>query len=254
MIRKTAIIIGASSDIGIATAKKFAKKGYNLALTYNSHNVNFEKELDLDKDIQIKTYKLNLLEDHPVESFFDAVKQDFQYFDTLVYCSGVAQKRKLIFDVSDEEIDTLFEVNLKSAIKAIREFTKLTINKNPSNVVLVGSFVEKNGCSCESVYTSTKSGLTGLCKSLATELGSLDIRCNVVAPGFIDTKMNNNLNQEEKQEVAEMTPLKRLGTVEDIASAIYFFSSEDASFITGQTLYVDGGLILDWLHITQYLV
>ncbi len=254
MIRKTAIIIGASSDIGIATAKKFAKKGYNLALTYNSHNVNFEKELDLDKDIQIKTYKLNLLEDHQVESFFDAVKLDFQYFDTLVYCSGVAQKRKLIFDVSNEEIDTLFEVNLKSAIKAIREFTKLTINKNPSNVVLVGSFVEKNGCSCESVYTSTKSGLTGLCKSLATELGSLDIRCNVVAPGFIDTKMNNNLNQEEKQEVAEMTPLKRLGTVEDIASAIYFFSSEDASFITGQTLYVDGGLILDWLHITQYLV
>lgn len=245
MIRKTAIIIGASSDIGLATAKKFAKKGYNLALTYNTHYIDFGKELNVDSDIEIKAYKLNLLENHQVEDFFEAVKNDFQYFESLVYCSGVAQKRKIIFDITNDEIDTLFEVNLKSAIKAIRAFTKLTIGKNPSNIVLVGSFVDKNGCSCESVYTSTKSGMSGLCKSLSTELGSLDIRCNVVAPGFIDTKMNNNLSEEEKQEVADMTPLKRLGTVDDVANAIYFFCSEEASFITGQTLYVDGGLILD---------
>ena len=111
--------------------------------------------------------------------------------------------------------------------------------------MLVGSFVEKTGCSCESIYTSTKSGLSGLCKSLSSELGSMQVRINVVAPGFINTKMNNNITQEEKEAFAEITPLGRLGSPEDIANAVCFLSSDKASFITGQTLYVDGGLVLE---------
>lgn len=156
----------------------------------------------------------------------------------------MAQKRNLILDVKDEEIDNLFEVNIKSAIRCVRHFAQLTANKH-SNIVLLGSFVDKNGCSCESVYTATKDAMNGLCRSLATELGNLDIRINVVAPGFIDTKMNNNLTKAEKDDIADMTPLLRLGTTEDVANAVYFLSSEQASFITGQTLYVDGGLVLE---------
>lgn len=242
MIRKTAIIIGASSDIGLATAKKFAKQGYNLALTYNSNKVNFDEEIT--EDVETKSYCLNLLEKDGVEKFFNQVEKDFKCFDTLVFCSGLAQKRQLIFDVTNAELDELFEVNIKSAIKCVREFGKLTV-KNGSNIVLIGSFVEKTGCACESVYTATKSAMTGLCKSLSSELGNMNIRINVVAPGFVDTKMNNNLGKEEKDEFAYMTPLQRLGQVEDIANTIFFLSSEDASFITGQTLYVDGGLILE---------
>jgi len=241
MIRKTAIIIGASSEIGLETAKMFAKNGFNLALTYNSNKIDLSDFADVD----IKTYKLNLNIEGEVENFFSIVQDDFKTFDTLVYCAGVAQKRELIFDVTNEEIDKLFEINIKSAIKCIREFAKLTANQNPASIVLVGSFVEKNGCSCESIYTSTKSALSGLCKSLASELGNLDIRINVVAPGFIDTKMNNNLDDEDKNEIAMMTPLKRLGQKSDVASAICFLASENASFITGQTLYVDGGLVLE---------
>ena len=245
MIKKTAIIIGASSDIGLETAKKMAKEGYSLALTYNTNKVDFEKEIEDKKSADIKAYHLDLTNKEEIKNVFDKISSDFKYLDTLVFCSGVAQKRALIFDVVDEEIDNLFEVNIKSAIRCIREFTKCTVNKNPANIVLIGSFVEKNGCSCESVYTATKSGLSGLCKSLATEIGNLDMRINVVAPGFIDTKMNNNLAQDEKDEFCEITPLKRLGKTEDVANAVVFLASDKASFITGQTLYVDGGLVLE---------
>lgn len=243
MIRKTAIIIGGSSDIGLVIAQQMARDGYNLALTYNTHKI--DEEIFKNDRVDVKTYKLDLTDSDKIKDFFVKVQKDFKYFDTLVFCAGVAQKRAIVFDVKDEEIDNIFEVNIKSAIKCVREFTKITVNKNPSNIVLVGSFVEKTGCSCESIYTATKSGLSGLCKSLSSELGSMQVRINVVAPGFINTKMNNNITQEEKDAFAEITPLGRLGSPEDIANAVCFLSSDKASFITGQTLYVDGGLVLE---------
>lgn len=241
MTKKTAIIIGGSSDIGTQVAKRMLQEGFNIALTYNSHKPNLEKQ----DNTEINEYKLDLTHKEDIKDFFEQVMSDFKYFDTLVFCAGVSQKRALIFDVSDDEIDNLFEVNIKSAIRCVREFVRLTVNKHPANIVLVGSFVEKNGCSCESVYTATKSAMTGLCKSLASELGNLDVRVNVVAPGFIDTKMNNNLSQDEKDEMADITPLKRLGTTQDVAEIICFLASEKSSFITGQTICVDGGLVLE---------
>ncbi|MBP3431708.1 MAG: SDR family oxidoreductase [Clostridia bacterium] len=242
-MKKTAIIIGASGEIGLETAKKMAKEGYYLALTYNKNKVDFKNEIDCD-NVEIKAYPLDLKSDDIAKTFMQ-IGSDFKYIDTLVFCSGIAQKRALIFDVSDEEIDNLFEVNIKSAIKCIKAFSKMTAGKHPANIVLVSSFVEKMGCSCESVYAATKSAMNGLCRSLASELGNLGIRINVVAPGFIDTKMNVNLTDEEKTEIADMTPLQTLGNVCDVANAIVFLSSEKASFITGQILYVDGGLILE---------
>lgn len=234
MIKKTAIIIGASAEIGQAIADEYAQMGYNLALTYNTNSIEREKS---------NSYQLDLLKENEIEKVFNQIKADCKDIDTLVYVSGIAQKRKLILDIENDEIDKLIDINTKGAIKCIREFAKIA--KNGGNIVLIGSFVEKNGCSCESVYTASKSALTGLCKSLASELGVLDIRINVVAPGFIDTKMNNNLSDEEKEEIANMTPAKRLGSPKDIAYLASFLSSEKASFITGQTIFVDGGLILD---------
>lgn len=242
MTRKNAIIIGGSSEIGLETAKKLAKAGYNLILTYNSTKIDTQK---LGKDASVKTYHLNLLENGGVESFFEQVSKEFDHLDVLIYVSGLAQKRALILDTQNAEIDNLFEVNIKGAIKCVREFSRLTVNHNSASIVLVGSFVEKFGCSCESAYTASKTALSGLARSLANELGNLDIRINVVAPGFIDTKMNNNLSQDEKDEIADMTPLKRMGTTEDVANAIEFLCGDKASFVTGQTLFVDGGLILE---------
>ena len=233
-MKKTAIIVGASADIGEAIVKEYSKNGYDLAITYNKNEINFENA---------KSYKLDVVQNNEIEAVFSNIKNDFKNIDTLVFVCGIAQKRKLILDVENEEIENLFNINTISAIKCIREFSKIA--KNGGNIVLIGSFAEKTGCSCESVYTASKSALTGLCKSLATELGNLKIRINVVAPGFIDTKMNNNLTDEEKQEIAEMTPIQRLGNCEDVANLCAFLSSDKASFITGQTIYVDGGLILN---------
>ena len=244
-MKKTAIVIGASSEIGLETAKQLSEQGYCLALTYNKNKIDFENQLHLKKDCSLNSYHLDLTDKESIKSFFNQVEKDFSYIDTLVFVSGIAQKRALIFDVANEEIDNLLDVNLKSVIICIKHFTKMLLNKNPANIVIVGSFVEKNGCSCESVYTATKSALSSLAKSLASELGNLGTRINVVAPGFINTKMNNNLTDEEKAEIASMTPLQRLGTTTDIANAITFLCSDKASFITGQTLFVDGGLVLE---------
>ena len=246
MVRKTAIIVGGSSEIGLAVAKKIFKSGKDLALTYNSNKKEIDNFMkDKKEGTKVEAYKLDLTQKDEIEKVFSQIEDEFPYIDTLIFCAGVAQKRALIMDTTNSEIDNLFDVNIKSSIKCVREFVKMTVNKHPANIVLVGSFVEKFGCSCESVYTATKSALTGLCKSLANELGNLDVRINVVAPGFIDTKMNNNLTTEEKDDIAEMTPLKRLGTAEDVANCVAFLSSDDASFVTGQTLFVDGGLILE---------
>lgn len=238
-ITKTAVIIGASSDIGFEITKTFAAKGYSLALTYNTNRRDFEKAIDAP----MKVYHLNLLTDDIIK-FFKQVEEDFKYIDTLIYCPAIAHK-SLILDITDSEIDDVYKVNLVSATKCIKHFAHYILDKHhPASILLLGSCVEKYGCSCESVYSSTKSGMDALAKSLATELGSFGIRINVLAPGFIDTKMNGNLNKKEKAEIIEMTALKRIGTSEDIAKAAYFLSSEDASYITGTTLYVDGGLIL----------
>ena len=243
MIRKTAIIIGASSDIGLSITKKFAAQGYNLALTYNTTKIDFGKELK-GLNTEIKTYHLDLLKAGSIQQFFKQIKKDFKSFDTMIFCAGQAQTRTLLIDLKDEEIDQLFQLNIISATKCVKEFVKLNTNKSPANIILLGSFVEKTGCACESVYTATKSAMSSLCKSVCGEIGAMNIRINVVAPGFVSTKMNNNLSEEDKIEIAENTPLKRLGKPEDIANACFFLGSDDASFITGQTLYIDGGLIL----------
>lgn len=245
MIRKTAIIIGASSDIGKETAKEMAKSGYNLALTYNSNDfdTDFLAESEL-KNIYVKTYKLDLKNGEEILNFFKKLPEDFKTFDSLIFCAGISQKRKIIFDVTDQEIDDLFDINIKSAIKCVREFVKIVIDKNEASIVLVGSFVEKNGCSCESVYASTKSAMSGLCRSLACELGNFGIRINVVAPGFIDTKMNNNLSTAEKEDISSMTPLQRLGTTKDVSKAISYLATDSSSYVTGQTICIDGGLVL----------
>ncbi len=246
MIKETCVIIGGSSEIGCELAKTYLKKGYNLALTYNSTEIG-EDVLNLatEKKAELKTYKLNLKNFSQIDEIYKKISEDFKCITTLVYVAGIAQKRALIFDSSDEEIVNLFDVNIKATIKCVKNFTKMVVNNNSASIVLIGSFNEKVGCSCESIYTATKSAMTGLCKSLASELGNLDIRINVVAPGFIDTKMNNNLTLEEKEEIAEMTPLKRLGTTKDVADLVEFLTSEKSSFITGQAIFVDGGLILE---------
>ena len=242
MIKKTVIITGASGDIGKAIAHKFAENNFNLALISNKNNVEYDDELKEKFDVEIKNYKFDVSDFAQVENVFNKIFSDFKSVDVLVSNAGISEKRKLIMDVLNAEIDEIVDVNLKGSIVCSREFVKHIMGK-PGKIVLMSSFVANYGCACESVYSASKSGLIGFAKSLANELGNFEITVNTVCPGFIDTKMNNNLSTAEKEDIESMTPLQRLGTVEDVANAVFFLASESGDFITGQSINVDGGYI-----------
>ena len=241
-MKKTVIITGASGDIGSAIAKKFASLGYNLALCSNKNNVEYDDELKEKYKVEIKNYKMDISDFKQVEDVFNKIFSDFDAVEVLVANAGISEKRKLIIDVTNEEIDDLINVNLKGSIVCSREFVKHVMNKS-GKIILIGSFVANYGCACESVYSASKAGLVGLCKSLANELGNFDITVNMVNPGFIDTKMNNNLTSAEKEDIESMTPLMRLGESDDVADAVAFLAEDSGNFITGQAINVDGGYI-----------
>ena len=240
-MKKTVIITGASGDIGKALAEKFAKLNYNLALCSNAHNVEYD-ELKEKFKIDIKNYKMDIADFQPGESVFSKIFADVDAVTALVANAGISEKRKLIIDVTNEEIDQLVDVNLKGSIVCAREFVKHN-RDNGGKIVFVGSFVANYGCACESVYSASKAGLVGYTKALANELGNFDFTVNIVNPGFIDTKMNNNLSTAEKEDIEDMTPLARLGEAEDVANAVAFLVEDSGNFITGQSINVDGGYI-----------
>lgn len=241
-MKKTVIITGASGDIGKAIAEKFALLGYNLALCSNLNNVEYDDDLKEKYKLEIKKYKMNISDYGQVREVFNKIFSDFDSVDVLVANAGISENRKLIIDVTDEEIDDLVDVNLKGSIACCREFVKHAMDRG-GKIVLIGSFVANYGCACESVYSASKAGLVGFCKALANELGNFNFNVNIVNPGFIDTKMNNNLSSAEKEDIEDMTPLMRLGQARDVAEAVAFLSEDSGNFITGQLLNVDGGYI-----------
>ena len=241
-MKKTVIITGASGDIGKAIAEKFALLGYNLALCSNLNNVEYDDDLKEKYKLEIKKYKMNISDYGQAREVFNKIFSDFDSVDVLVANAGISEKRKLIIDVTDEEIDDLVDVNLKGSIACCREFVKHAMDRG-GKIVLIGSFVANYGCACESVYSASKAGLVGFCKALANELGNFNFNVNIVNPGFIDTKMNNNLSSAEKEDIEDMTPLMRLGQAHDVAEAVAFLSEDSGNFITGQLLNVDGGYI-----------
>lgn len=241
-MKKTVIITGASGDIGKAIAEKFALLGYNLALCSNLNNVEYDDDLKEKYKLEIKKYKMNISDYGQVREVFNKIFSDFDSVDVLVANAGISEKRKLIIDVTDEEIDDLVDVNLKGSIACCREFVKHAMDRG-GKIVLIGSFVANYGCACESVYSASKAGIVGFCKALANELGNFNFNVNIVNPGFIDTKMNNNLSSAEKEDIEDMTPLMRLGQARDVAEAVAFLSEDSGNFITGQLLNVDGGYI-----------
>ena len=217
-MKKTVIITGASGDIGKAIAEKFALLGYNLALCSNLNNVEYDDDLKEKYKLEIKKYKMNISDYGQVREVFNKIFSDFDSVDVLVANAGISEKRKLIIDVTDEEIDDLVDVNLKGSIACCREFVKHAMDRG-GKIVLIGSFVANYGCACESVYSASKAGLVGFCKALANELGNFNFNVNIVNPGFIDTKMNNNLSSAEKEDIEDMTPLMRLGQARDLKIA-----------------------------------
>lgn len=244
MQNKTVIVTGASGGIGSAIAATFALNGYNVVINYNNNEtaaLSLSSVLG-EKGAAVRIFKADVSDSSQADSLVDFAKSEFGSVDILVNNAGIAQQ-KLFTDITDDDFDRMFNVNVKSVFNCCRAVLPEMIHNKHGRIVNISSMWGICGASCEVHYSASKAAVIGLTKALAKEVGPSGITVNCVAPGLIDTPMNGNLSEETIKELCEETPVSRIGTPQDVAKAVFFLSSEDSSFITGQVLGVDGGFI-----------
>ena len=241
---KVALITGGSRGIGKSIVEKFVSNGCNVAFTYNRSESDaklIESNLS-DKDLKIKGYKSNAAKYKEAEILANSVINEFGKIDILVNNAGIT-KDNLLMRMSEDDFNEVLSVNLNSVFnmtKAVqREFLK---NKNGS-IINISSVVGIKGNAGQSNYSASKAGIIGFTKSIALELGSRNIRSNVVAPGFIETELTKNLSDDTLKSWYGLIPLKRGGKPSDIGNVCVFLGSDMSSYITGQVLVVDGGML-----------
>ena len=243
-MNKTAIITGSSRGIGRATAKKLAGKGYNVCINCVERKDLAEELADelKNKGCNAIAFQADVSKREQVEAMTAETEKKLGPVTLLVNNAGVAGQA-LFQDITDELWDKYFSVNLNGARNTIQAVLPGMLDRKSGCIINVSSIWGLHGASCEVTYSCTKHALIGLTRSLAMELAPSNIRVNCVAPGVIDTDMVQVLGKDVLNELADQTPLSRLGTPEDIANAIAFLASDEASFITGQVLVSDGGFI-----------
>ena len=241
---KTSIITGASRGIGKGIALSFAQHGSNIAFTYNN-SVDAAKELEselIKLGVKAKGYKSNAADFDQAQELVNHILKDFETVDILVNNAGIT-KDNLLMRIVEEDFDKVIEVNLKSVFNMTKAIQRIFLKKRFGSLIHMSSVVGLKGNSGQSNYAASKAGIIGFSKSIALELGSRNIRSNVVAPGFIETEMTNLLAEDILKKWKEGIPLKRGGNVEDVANACLFLASDLSKYITGQVLQVDGGML-----------
>ena len=244
LIGKTAIITGASRGIGRGIAKIFVENGCAVAFTYNS---NKEAADDLvaelsSEEVKVKGYKSNAANYNEAQKLVKEVLVDFGSLDILVNNAGIT-KDNLLMRMSEEDFDQVIEINLKSIFNMTKAIQRTFLKQRHGSLIHMSSVVGVKGNAGQSNYAASKAGMIGFSKSVALELGSRNIRSNVIAPGFIETEMTDKLSEEVVQGWRDGIPLKRGGQPEDVANACVFLASDLSSYITGQVLHVDGGML-----------
>ena len=239
-----ALITGASGAIGGATALRLAADGYAVAACYHQDATGIEKlaaKLAAQNAV-FRCCRLDVTDAVSVNALFEEIETRFAPVEVLVNNAGVAQQA-LLQETTDAEYDRLTGVNLKGAFLCCRAAVPGMVRRKRGAIINVSSMWGRSGASCEAVYSAAKAGVIGLTQALARELAPSGVRVNCVAPGAIDSRMNDHLTAEEKSALAAEIPLGRFGTPEEVAAAIAFLASGDASYITAQTLGIDGGMI-----------
>ena len=240
---KTAIVTGAARGIGKAIALKLAKEGANIVLNYRSTSPE-----DVIKEIEslgVKVLSIQgdvSLEEDANKLIEEAVKT-FGSLDILVNNAGITRDG-LIMRMKSKDFDDVININLKGAFNTTRAISSIMMKQRKGVIINISSVVGVAGNAGQSNYAASKAGLIGLTKSVAKELGGRGIRCNAVAPGFIVTDMTNVLGDKVRESIINGVPLKKLGETDDIAAAVAFLASDDAQYITGQVLNVDGGMLM----------
>ena len=243
MIRKSVFITGVSGDIGFAIAKEFADNGYNIIATYNNNSCDKIAEYCTKKNIEIKTFKMNLENYQEIENCIKQAFSESDYLDCAVCNAGISKPEILLCNESKENIDKIIDINLKGTIYCNQILSKYFIKQKHGNIINISSIYGLYGGACESTYSAAKAGIIGLTKALALELAPLNIRVNAIAPGFIETNMTSCFDEKEKESIKEKTPLRRLGRPCDVANAALFLASDKAEFITGEVFDVSGGAL-----------
>lgn len=241
---KTAIITGASRGIGKGIAQVFAAHGANVAFTYSSSAESakiLEDELNT-LGIKAKGYQSNAADFNESQKLVDDVISDFGTIDVLVNNAGIT-KDNLLMRMTEEDFDKVIEVNLKSVFNMTKAVQRTMLKQRKGSIINMSSVVGVKGNAGQTNYAASKAGIIGFSKSVALELGSRNIRSNVVAPGFIETEMTAKLDENTIEGWRAAIPLKRGGTPEDIANTCVFLASDLSAYITGQTINVDGGML-----------
>ena len=241
---KTTLVTGATRGIGRGIALEFAKQGSNVAFTYSSSVEaanSLEKELE-SFGIKAKGYQSNAANYEAAQQLANDVLKEFGTIDVLINNAGIT-KDNLLMRISEEDFDTVIEVNLKSVFNLTKAVIRPMMKQRAGSIINMSSVVGIKGNARQANYAASKAGILGFTKSVALELGSRNIRCNTIAPGFIETEMTGKLNEDVVQGWRDAIPLKRGGTPEDVANACVFLASDMSSYITGQTLSVDGGML-----------
>jgi 3-oxoacyl-[acyl-carrier protein] reductase len=241
---KVAIITGASRGIGSGIAKIFAQHGAQVAFTYSS---SAESALALEKELlafgsKAKGYQSNAANYEEAHQLVDDVITDFGTVDILINNAGIT-KDNLLMRMSEEDFDKVIEINLKSVFNMTKAVQKIMLKNRSGSIINMSSVVGVKGNAGQANYAASKAGMIGFTKSIALELGSRNIRCNAIAPGFIETEMTAKLNEEVVKGWRDAIPLKRGGSPEDVANVCVFLSSDLSAYVTGQVINVDGGML-----------
>ncbi len=242
--KKSAIITGATRGIGRGIAIEFAKQGANVAFTYSSSVAAAEAlETELKAfGVAAKGYQSNAADFDAAQALAKEVLKEFGAIDILVNNAGIT-KDNLLMRISEDDFDTVIEVNLKSVFNLTKAVIRPMMKQRAGSIINMSSIVGLKGNAGQANYAASKAGIVGFSKSVALELGSRNVRSNVVAPGFIETEMTDKLDAAVVQSWRDGIPLKRGGKPEDIANACVFLASDMSAYITGQTLSVDGGML-----------
>ena len=241
---KTVIITGASRGIGRGIAEVFSKQGANIAFTYINQEEKakaLEDEL-LANGFKVKGYKSDASDFNASQQLVADVLDYFGSVDVLVNNAGIT-KDGLLMRMTEEDFDKVMDVNMKSVFNMTKAVLRPMLKQRKGSIINMSSVVGVKGNAGQANYSASKAAINGFTKSTALELGSRNIRCNSIAPGFIETEMTNALEEDQIQEWRNTIPLKRGGTTDDIANATLFLASDMSSYVTGQVLHVCGGML-----------
>ena len=241
---KVALITGGGRGIGRSICESFAENGCDVAFTYNSSKEAAENLVEELKkyDVKVKSYKSDASDHDKSVELIENVISDFDRIDVLVNNAGIT-KDNLLMRMSPSDFKDVVNVNLGSVFNLTKSSIRIFLKQKEGSIINISSIVGVKGNAGQSNYAASKAGIIGFSKSIALELGSRNIRCNVVAPGFIETDMTDSLSDNVLEKWKESIPLKRSGKPNDVGNACVFLASDLSSYITGQVLQVDGGLL-----------